>query len=64
MAAQDGKRKPRSFLGIYFECCRVYGRLYQNAEGTAYAGGCPSCGKRLRVAIGDGGTGRRFFRAR
>ena len=33
----------RKFLGIYFDCCHVYGRVYKNKEGTAYEGWCPKC---------------------
>ena len=58
------RRKPRPFLGILFECCRVYVRVYKNAAGDAYVGACPRCLARLRVAVGTGGTSRRLFRAR
>ena len=53
----------RKFLGIWFSCCKTYGRLYKNREGTAYVGCCPRCGAKLSVKIGKEGTGRRFFRA-
>jgi PHP family Zn ribbon phosphoesterase len=51
------------FLGISFECCRTYARIYRNREGTAYEGRCPRCGMRVRVAIGPDGTKERFFLA-
>lgn len=56
--------KPRPYLGVQFECCNVYVRIYRNAQGTAYAGSCPRCMRPLRIPIGEGGTGARFFRAR
>lgn len=64
MGQSDEKRKPRPFLGVLFECCHVYSRIYRREDGTAYTGACPRCGRRLRVLVGEGGTGRRFFRAR
>jgi hypothetical protein len=54
----------RRFLGVLFECCRVYARVYANAERTAYVGSCPRCGKRVQVRIGPEGSDSRFFTAR
>jgi hypothetical protein len=59
-----GARRKRQFLGIHFECCNTYCRIYKTADGTAYAGSCPRCGMPVRVPIGKGGTSQRFFRAR
>ena len=53
----------KKFLGIWFSCCNVYGRLYMNKDRTHYVGRCPRCMRSLRVKIGEGGTDRRFFRA-
>ena len=54
----------RKYIGIQFDCCGVYARIYQNKEGTAYVGRCPRCLRTVRVKIGEGGTGQRFFRGR
>ena len=59
---QSSKRK---FLGIWFECCHVYGRLYQNKTGTQYVGRCPKCLRPVKVNINaqsENATNRRFFR--
>lgn len=52
------------FLGVHFECCDVYSRVYPNREETAYVGHCPRCARRVQFLIGEGGTSERFFRAR
>jgi hypothetical protein len=56
-------KKTKKFLGIMFECCHVYSRIYINKDGTAYEGKCPRCLKEIKVRIGKEGTSSRFFRA-
>ncbi len=56
--------RKRQFLGILFECCHVYGRIYQAPGGGAYEGRCPRCLREVRVRIGPNGTRKRFFVAR
>jgi phage FluMu protein Com len=64
LPAMAGENHPqRQFLGVYFVRCLVYGRLYKNAEGTAYEGNCPRCGAHFHIRIGEGGTADRFFKA-
>ncbi|MBD3344541.1 MAG: hypothetical protein GF401_05720 [Chitinivibrionales bacterium] len=58
---KNSQRERRPFIGIHFTCCNAYNRIYKNKEGTAYEGSCPRCGKLVRVPIGEGGTGERFF---
>lgn len=51
------------FLGIHFKCCGIYTRIYRNRQQSAYEGRCPRCARAVRVPIGQGGTGSRFFEA-
>ena len=52
------------FIGILFECCNVYRRIYLNKEKNAYEGKCPKCSGEIKVMIGPDGTDTRFFSAR
>jgi hypothetical protein len=53
----------RKYLGIKFNCCNVYNRIYINKEGTAYTGFCPKCFRKVSIKVGEGGTDCRFFNA-
>ncbi len=60
----DEKNKQKKFLGVMFECCNVYRRIYINKDGNAYEGRCPRCSGKIKVTISPEGTDQRFFRAR
>lgn len=60
VATPDGTRK---WLGVRFECCGAYQRVYRNATGLAYEGRCPHCLRPIYIAVGPGGVDTRFFRA-
>lgn len=61
MSVQNAQRP---FLGVRFDCCGAYARVYKNAEATAYEGHCPGCAKKVRFVVGAGGSSSRFFVAR
>lgn len=60
--AEENNTQKRQYLGIWFDCCGTYGRIYKTKDGTAYTGRCPKCLRSVRVRVGEGGTNRRFFR--
>lgn len=57
----EPRNEANRFLGVQFECCGVYSRVYVNRAGDAYVGHCPRCAKRVQFQIGPGGTDARFF---
>ncbi|NIQ02958.1 MAG: hypothetical protein GWM98_08940 [Nitrospinaceae bacterium] len=58
------RRKKNKFIGILFECCNVYRRIYINKDETAYEGRCPRCYGKVKVLIAPDGTEQRIFTAR
>ena len=60
-AAKQPKTNP--FIGVQFDCCGTYARVYRNKPGTHYLGNCPKCAKQVRFKIGSGGSDSRFFTA-
>jgi len=55
------KERNRQFVGIIFDCCRKYGRLYVNDDGTAFEGHCPRCYRKVRVPIAEDGVAATFL---
>jgi len=56
--AQNAVRK---WIGVRFDCCGTYTRIYRNANATAYEGRCPRCLRAVKALVGPGGTDCRFF---
>jgi hypothetical protein len=54
---------PRPWVGIQFECCGVYARVYRAPEAKFYESRCPRCGLPVKLRVGPDGVSTRFFRA-
>lgn len=59
----SSSRPGRPWLGVYFRCCHVYGRMHRTPDGRRYTGRCPRCLAEVQALIGPGGTTRRIFTA-
>lgn len=62
--ASGAAAQGRPFIGVHFECCGVYARIYRRPEQAFYVGRCPRCLRELRVRVGPNGTSTRIFSAR
>jgi hypothetical protein len=60
---EDASMEKRPFLGVHFDCCSVYSRIYLNKKETAFVGWCPKCAKKVEVKISPTGSKTRFFSA-
>lgn len=61
MAKNVGKK----FIGVHFECCSVYTRIYHNEKENAYIGQCPLCHRKVTVKVDPKeGINARFFKAK
>lgn len=63
-SSSDRGEARRPYIGVYFECCGVYLRIYRRPEQREYSGRCPRCLREVRVRVGPQGTTARMFRAR
>ena len=60
----SSQSQKRPFLGLQWDCCGRYTRVYRLADASHYQGRCPGCGKSVRIEVAPGGTESRFFRVR
>ena len=57
----SGRNRP--YIGIVFECCGLYVRVYRRPDQTCYLGRCPNCLRTVRVRVAPDGINARLFRA-
>jgi hypothetical protein len=53
----------RPYVGILFECCGVYARVYRRPDQKFYFGRCPKCLRATRIRVGRDGINAKLFRA-
>ena len=54
----------RPWIGIHFQCCGIYTRVYRQREATSYEGRCPRCAAKVSLRVGPDGVASRVFTAR
>lgn len=60
VTSESSGRRP--FIGVFFDCCGTYQRVYLERAGTFFSGRCPRCAKLLKVKAAAWGDSRRMFR--
>lgn len=61
--ANEEKRAPKPFLGVMFECCGVYDRVYREKNTQEYQGRCPKCLRKFKVQVDEQrGTATKFIK--
>jgi hypothetical protein len=55
-------RGTRPFVGVHFQCCSVYSRVYLKPAEQLSIGFCPRCGRRIEFLVSERtGSAERFF---
>ncbi len=62
--AADPGGSIRPWIGIHFECCNVYSRLYRAPDALRYEGHCPRCGLPVSIRVARDGVNTRLLRAK
>ncbi|MGE0479427.1 MAG: hypothetical protein AB7Q17_03040 [Phycisphaerae bacterium] len=60
----SSRRVARPYVGVFFECCGAYARVYRDPGVLEYVGRCPRCLRPLRVRVSREGVPARQLRAR
>jgi len=59
--SEKEKNGLRQYVGITFNCCNVYTRIYINKKRDAFVGWCPKCAKNVTIKISPDGEDSQFF---
>ncbi|MBX3396327.1 MAG: hypothetical protein KF841_13270 [Phycisphaerae bacterium] len=63
-SSKPSSEEGRPWIGVHFECCGVYSRVYRERSADRYDGRCPKCGISLTVRVSPDGVSTSFVRAR
>ena len=51
----------RLWVGIFYECCDAYARVYRRRDEMHYEGRCPECGASVTIRVGPNGIRARIL---
>ena len=51
----------RVWVGVYYECCAAYARVYRRPDDLRYHGRCPECGAAVSIRVGPNGIAARML---
>lgn len=54
----------RPFIGVRFDCCGIFSRIYRRMDQREYRGCCPRCLREVVIPVGENGTAARMFCAK
>ena len=52
----------RPWVGVQFDCCGVYTRVYRRPDQLRYVLRCPKCLRQTTIQVAPGGSSDRMFR--
>ncbi len=60
---EERGQRGKKFIGVKFDCCGVYSRVYYSEQRKGYFGSCPICHRRVNVRVDpEKGVDARFFK--
>lgn len=61
--ATDIPKARKRFIGVKFDCCQVYTRIYANKDETSFEGRCPKCLRKVSIKTHKKGVNLKWFSA-
>ncbi|HPF41473.1 MAG TPA: hypothetical protein PK093_22790 [Phycisphaerae bacterium] len=59
--ADSATSSHRVWVGVYYECCAAYARVYRRPDDLRYQGRCPECGASVSIRVGPNGIAARML---
>jgi hypothetical protein len=63
-ADKRGREAERPWIGVHFECCGIYARVYRDVSADRYESRCPKCAAPITIRVSPDGVSTNIVRAR